>query len=165
MGVSLGPPPEFLPARPFSGQGLLGGLHGTCSRGRALVLSLSFETVRVPQRESDWPQASQSICVRAWVKTGSLLPTPGGHSQCVVLRTLLSWYPLCSLKESSMARISAAENMTSAHRTSRLSSTTMASETTDSTPSPTATVMPGWQGRGAAGAGVGYSYPVPRGRD
>lgn len=30
LGVSLGPPPELLPAKPFSGQGLLGQLHGTC---------------------------------------------------------------------------------------------------------------------------------------
>lgn len=66
----------------------------------------------------------------------------------MVARTLLSWCPLHSLQESSRALISAAENMTAAHRTSRLSSTTMASEITDSTLSLTVTVMPGWQWAG-----------------
>lgn len=114
----------------------------------AWVLSLSFKIVRVPQREHDWPEATQGIGVRTGVRTRSPLPTSGGHSWCVVLRTLLSWCPLCSLQGSSRALISAAGNMTSAHRTSHLSSTTMASETTDSTPFPTVTVMPGWQWAG-----------------
>lgn len=57
----------------------------------AWVLCLSFKTVRVPQRERDWPKATQGICVRTGVSTRSPLPTSGGHSWCVVLRTLLSW--------------------------------------------------------------------------
>lgn len=57
--------------------------------------------------------------------------------------TLLSQCPLCSLQGSSRALISAARNTTAAPRRSHPSSTTMASGTTDSTPSPTAAVMPG----------------------
>lgn len=105
------------------------------------------------------PEATQVICIRAGMRTRSLLPTPRGHSRHVVPTTLLSWCPLRSLQGSSRAPISAARNTTAAHRLSHPSSTTMASETTDSTPSPTATVMPGWWWAGRAGNLV-WDYPL-----
>lgn len=56
-----------------------------------------------------------------------------------------SLFPLLSMQVCSTALTSAAGNTTNAHKPSHPCSLTMASETSDSTPSLTATVMPGWQ--------------------
>lgn len=56
-----------------------------------------------------------------------------------------SLFPLLSKQVCSTVLTSAAGNTTNAHKPSHPCSLTMASETSDSTPSLTATVMPGWQ--------------------
>lgn len=70
-----------------------------------------------------------------------------------------SWFPRLSMQACSRVLTSAAGNTTNAHKPSHPCSTTMASETSDSTPSLTAIVMPGWQRRGARGSGAEQSYP------
>lgn len=80
-----------------------------------------------------------------------------------------SLFPLLSMQVCSTVLTYAAGNTTNAHKPSHPCSLTMASETSDSTPSLTATVMPGWQqaerARGSGGRGPGaqeaeQSYPV-----
>lgn len=64
-----------------------------------------------------------------------------------------SWFPRPSMQACSRVLTSAAGNTTNAHKPSHPCSTTMASETSDSTPSLTAIVMPGWQRRGSGAQG------------
>lgn len=69
--------------------------------------------------------------------------------------------PFLSMQVCSTALTSAAGSTTSAHKPSHPCSIITASETSDSTPSLTATVMPGWQQPERVwGSGTEQGYPV-----